>query len=420
MGVAAAPAAVAIGCIAALATAGVILRPFRWPEAVWAVLGAAVLVLAGLLPPQAAWHGLLRGTDVYLFLVGMMLLSEVARREGLFDWAAVFAVRAARGSAPRLLALVYGVGVLTTAFLSNDATAVVLTPAVYAAARAARADPMPHLFACALVANAASFLLPISNPANLVVFGRHMPELEDWLLRFTLPSLLAMAATYLVLRLTQARALAAPIAPSVPAVALSAGGRVAGLGIAATAAVLLATSARGGDLGWPTFLAGAGTILAVLALTRQAPGAVLRGVSWGVLPLVGGLFVLVEALEASGAVQALAGLLRGGGPGAALAAGAAVAFGTNLTNNLPAGLLAGAVVQAAEAGPLLAATILVGVDLGPNLSVTGSLATLLWLAAIRREGLHVDERSFLKLGALAMPPALLLALAALALQPWGH
>jgi arsenical pump membrane protein len=229
-----------------------------------------------------------------------------------------------------------------------------------------------------------------------------------------------MAATYLVLRLTQARALAAPIAPSVPAVALSAGGRVAGLGIAATAAVLLGTSARGGDLGWPTFLAGAGTTLAVLALTRQAPGAVLRGVSWGVLPLVGGLFVLVEALEASGAVQALAALVRGGGPGAALAAGAAVAFGTNLTNNLPAGLLAGAVVQAAEAGPLLAGTILVGVDLGPNLSVTGSLATLLWLAAIRREGLHVDERSFLKLGALAMPPALLLALAVLALQPWRH
>jgi len=124
------PANLAIWGISALATAGVLIRPFRWPEAIWAATGAISLVVFGLLPLTSAWQAVGKGLDVYLFLIGMMLLSETARREGLFDWAAAFAVNQARSSPKRLFLLVYGVGVVITAFLSNDATAVVLTPAV--------------------------------------------------------------------------------------------------------------------------------------------------------------------------------------------------------------------------------------------------------------------------------------------------
>jgi len=122
--------------IAGIATLGVITRPLRVPEYVWAVLGAAALVGFGLLPWRDALAAANKGTDVYLFLIGMMLLAEIARLEGLFDWLAAHAVRHARGSAKRLFLIVYGVGTLVTIFLSNDATAVVLTPAVYAAATA--------------------------------------------------------------------------------------------------------------------------------------------------------------------------------------------------------------------------------------------------------------------------------------------
>ena len=154
-----------------LATCGVIVRPFHLPEAIWAVAGAALLVLLRLLPVNDAISGMRRGVDVYLFLTGMMLIAELARREGFFDWLAALAVEHARGSPQRLFLLVYAVGTLVTAFLSNDATAIVLTPAVYAATRAAGATPLPYLFVCAFIANAASFVLPISNPANLVVYG---------------------------------------------------------------------------------------------------------------------------------------------------------------------------------------------------------------------------------------------------------
>ncbi len=407
--------------IAALATLGVILRPFAWPEAIWAVLGAALLIVLGLLPWQIALEGAAKGTDVYLFLVGMMLLSEVARKEGLFDWLASHAVRAARGSATRLFGLIYVVGTVVTVFLSNDACAVVLTPAVFAATKAAGVkQPLPYLFICAFIANAASFVLPISNPANLVVFAQNMPPLGRWLATFALPSALAILATYIVLRLTQNGSLKGEtVATDVEIPGLGNGGKIAGFGIVATGAALIGASAAGIELGLPTFIAGLATTLVVLLINRGGLVEVARDVSWGVLPLVAGLFVLVEALEKTGVLGMLSDALKRAAQGdptaTAWAGGILVAVGSNLVNNLPAGLLAGAAVQSAHATETIAGAILIGVDIGPNLSVTGSLATILWLTAIRREGQDVSAWSFLKLGALVMPPALVLALGALIL-----
>ncbi|MGZ3553729.1 MAG: SLC13 family permease [Vulcanimicrobiaceae bacterium] len=153
------------------------LRPGRIPEWVWAVAGAAVLVGSTLVPVGPAIAAVIRGVDVYLFLAGMMTLSELARTEGVFDWLAVRALRAARGSRRRLFLLIYLVGTIVTTLLSNDATAVVLTPAVFAALARTDANPMPFLYICAFIANAASFVLPISNPANLVVFDGRLPLL---------------------------------------------------------------------------------------------------------------------------------------------------------------------------------------------------------------------------------------------------
>ena len=95
------------------------------------------------------------------------------------------------------------------------------------------------------------------------------------------------------------------------------------------------------------------------------------------------------------------------------AAGVTLALICNLVNNLPAGLLAGSVVSASHVPRQVTSAVLIGVDLGPNLSVTGSLATIPWLSALRRENQQVSAWSFLKLGALVMPPALLLAIAGL-------
>jgi arsenical pump membrane protein len=402
--------------IAAAATAGVILRPFAWPEFIWAVSGAVLLVAFGLLPVSDALSGITKGTDVYLFLIGMMLLSELARQEGLFDWVAARAARMAKGSATRLFSLVFTVGTVVTIFLSNDATAVVLTPAVAAVVKAAKAEkPLPYLLICALIANAASFVLPISNPANLVIYGNHMPPLLQWLPRFALPSALSIMATYLMLRWTQTSALRQEISTDIDVPDLSTSGKIAAMGIAATAIILLASSGFDIQLGLPTCLAGAAT--AILVLTRSKCGVidVIKSISWGVLPLVAGLFVLVESLEQTGVTARLASLLQhavqSSATLAAWGSGVLLAIFCNLVNNLPAGLVAGRVVDMVQVPDPVRSAVLIGVDLGPNLSVTGSLATILWLTALRREGHYISASTFLKLGALVMPPALLLAIA---------
>jgi arsenical pump membrane protein len=399
--------------ICAVATAGVITRPFRWPEAIWAALGAALLLVCGLLPPGAALGAVGKGMDVYLFLIGMMLLSETARAEGLFDWVAATAVNRAGKSPARLFLLVYAAGVVITTFLSNDATAVVLTPAVYAAARKAKAEPLPLLFACALIANAASFVLPISNPANLVLYGGHMPPLGQWLGSFALPSLASIVVTFVALRFVERRQLAGACECDVDRDAMTGGGKAALAGIGATALLLVAMSALDRPLGLPTCLAGVATMLGVCLLRRKAPIETIRCVSWRVLPLVAGLFVLVEALDRTGVIGHVANTLRAWANDpvqGAVAAGTILAFGSNLMNNLPAGLIASTAVGQAHPPRLIVDGLLIGVDLGPNLSITGSLATILWLQAIRREGEDVGFWRFLKVGVVTMIPALAAAL----------
>jgi arsenical pump membrane protein len=407
--------------VAALATAGVIIRPFKWPEFVWACSGAAILVVTGLLPLGQALEAIGKGGDVYLFLIGMMLLSEIARQEGLFDWVAAAAVSRAGGSPKRLFALIYGVGAVVTTFLSNDAAAVVLTPAVYAATKAAKVKPLPYLFICALIANAASFVLPISNPANIVLYGDHTPALTRWLASFALPSIVSIVATFVGLRLIEGRGLEARCECDVDAEPLTAGAWTALIGIGATAVVLLVVSALDVQLGAPTCVMGVLTAAVVWVRKREAPWPTLKGVSWAVLPLVAGLFILVQALEASGVIAALAAGLKSAVAAAPRltpwGAGALIAGISNLMNNLPAGLIASSTIHAAHPPRSIVDALLIGVDLGPNISVTGSLATILWLTAIRREGEDVGFWRFLKVGARVTPPALLLALAARLLMP---
>jgi len=409
---------IVIWVISALSIALVISRPFKVPEFVWAVGGAVLLLLLRLLTPAEGLAGVAKGLDVYLFLTGMMLLAEVAREEKLFDWLAAHATRLAQGSAQRLFLLIYLVGVVVTTFLSNDATAVVLTPAVASAVKAAKVkNPLPYLFICAFIANAASFVLPISNPANLVIYGAHMPPLLEWLPRYLLPAAVAIIATYAILRYTQRAELSQPIEKEIELPTLERGGQVALGGIGLTAVALLIASAFDQPLGLPTAITGVLTTAVVLLIVRKSPLAVARSVSWAVLPLVAGLFVLVEALNKTGVTQWLSALLmRGAGESAAgttWASGVGVAFLCNVMNNLPAGLITGNVLQTAHVSEHIKSAMLIGIDLGPNLSVTGSLATILWLVALRRENIEVGAWQFLKLGALVMTIPLLLSIGSL-------
>lgn len=410
-----------IWIISLIVVAGILVRPFRIPEAVWAVAGAILLVVCKLITPADAITGVVKGDDVYLFLTGMMLLAETAREEKLFDWLAAHAAKTANGSPGRLFLLIYLVGIVVTALLSNDATAVVLTPAVAASVKAARVkNPLPYLFICAFIANAASFVLPISNPANLVIYDSNMPSLFQWLSHYLLPSAIAIVSTYFLLRFNQRKQFIDEVEKNIVVPELTATGRTALLGILITVVVLLGCSAMNIQLGLPTAITGIIISAIVLLKARKSPVIVIKNISWSVLLLVAGLFVIVEAINKTGLTESLIGFLN---QSAATSTTQTVWLGSfgialacNLMNNLPVGLIAGTVVQSGHIAGIIKDAILIAVDLGPNLSVTGSLATILWLSALRREGFKVNFWSFLKVGILVMTVPLLLAILSLFLS----
>lgn len=399
--------------IAAATLGAMIARPLRIAEWIWSVLGAGVLVAAGLLSGAQAATAARDGLDVYCFLAGMLALAELARVHGLFDrLTAVLALRA-KGNRTALFAVWFGGAIIVTALLSNDGTILLLTPAALALARSAKISARPFAYAVAFVANAGSFLLPISNPANLVVFSP-LPRLVPWLELFAAPSAAALLCTYAVLHALHAGELRRAYEAPQGAAALSRSGWLVAISVSCALAALVIAAI----LGWPVgyFALALGVLCTCIAgaADRATPGVIVREAPWSVIPLVAGLFVIVRALDASGALDLARTMLRhasamqpaiGG-----LYAGGLTMLTDTVINNLPAGVIARYALRGHGIAPHVAHAVLVGVDLGPNLSISGSLATLLWVMMLRREGIEVNAWRFLAMGALVTLPALALAL----------
>jgi arsenical pump membrane protein len=407
--------------IVALSILLMLIRPRGIQEVYWIGGGVMLLLALRLVRLRLAGKAVAEGLDVYFFLAGMMILSELAREQGVFDWLSSAAIHGARGSRVRLFTLVYGLGTLVTIFLSNDATAVVLTPAILAAVRKAKVAPLPYLFACALIANAASFVLPVSNPANLVVFRLGIPPLGRWLALFGVPSILAIVSTYFVLRFVFRKELVGGMEDHADA-PLTLNGKLVIAGLALTVVILLAASSMNKNLGLPTCLAALAITALISIKTRSNPLTLAKEISWATVALVAGLFILVDAVENIGALgftqTALEWADRLAAARGALVTGFVVGVANNIVNNLPLGLIAAGTLKAVHATRLTSSAVLIGVDLGPNLSVSGSLATILWLIALRREKLHVSYWTFLKVGAIAMPAALFASLCGAIFMHW--
>ena len=299
--------------LSALTIALILIRPWKISEAVWASAGAVALLLTRAVSPPNALAAIGRGTDVYIFLTGMMLLAELARREGFFDWIAFVAVRKAGGSPTRLFAIVYGVGVVVTIFLSNDATAVVLTPAVLAVVKKAKATALPYLL-CLRVHRQRGQLRPTNlesgQPGDLRFPSAASADLVANLCCF-LP-LFPSCVTYALLRLLTRKDLTGEMEPGIAnASKLSPAGRRSAYGIAGTSVVLLTASffklrSRTAHvslpLPWPRCF--------VAVIDRKAPLGILKEVSWSVIPLVAALFVLVEAMDHAGALALTGSALK--------------------------------------------------------------------------------------------------------------
>jgi len=406
------PLAEAVSAVLMLAAlAGAVVRPWGWPEAVVAVPAAVVVIGIGAISLSQARAEAEQLGPVIGFLAAVLVLAQLCDDEGLFRACGAWMARAAAGRPRRLLACVFVVASVVTAVLSLDATIVLLTPVVFATAARLGARPKPHVFACTHLSNTASLLLPVSNLTNLLAFaasGLSFPRFAELMV---LPWLVAIGTEYVVFRRFFATDLDAG-AQTPPADGPSSVPVFALVTVACTLAGFVAASALGISPAWAAFAGAAVLAARALAQRRSSPAAIVRAAAVPFLAFVLALGIVVRAVTDNGLAAALGHLVPGGtGLPALLAIAALAAVLANVINNLPAVLVL--LPLAAPAGPGAVLAVLLGTNIGPNLTYAGSLATLLWRRIVHEHEHEVEIGEFTRLGLLTVPAALILATLAL-------
>jgi arsenical pump membrane protein len=401
-------AILALGLVLAVAVA----RPRGLPEVVTAAPVAAGLVLLGVVPAGDAAAEVRHLLPVVGFLAAMLLLSALSDDEGLFAAAGRLMAGASHGSPERLLVQVFAVAAAVTAALSLDATIVLLTPVVFATAARLGVRPRPHVYACTHLANSASLLLPVSNLTNLLAFGSSGLTFARFAGLMAFPWVVAIGTEYVLFRRFFARDLALGSGPVPDDAAPAPLPVVPVVVVVGTLAGFVLASAVGAD---PALAAVAGAaVLAVRGLARRTttPRRVLGDLNLPFLGFVLALGVVVRAVVDHGLASAVGHLLpQGHSFPALLMVAVLAAVLANLVNNLPATLLLLPLVAPLGPGVVLAA--LIGVNVGPNLTYVGSLATLLWRRVLRAHDAEPRLAEFHALGALTVPAAIVLSTAAL-------
>ncbi len=382
------------------------VRPRGWPEAVAAVPAAGLLIALGVISWHDAAAEVSRLLPVVGFLAAVLVLARLCDDEGLFRAAGVAMARTNSGGQQRLLVKVFVIAAATTAILSLDATVVLLTPVVLATARTLAVSARPHAYATAHLANSASLLFPVSNLTNLLAFSVAGLSFVDFTAVMTLPWLAAVGVEFVLLRWLFARELSVepardtvPEAVEVPVFAL--------VVLALTLAGFAVTSMFGLSPAWAA-LAGA-VVLGVHSLVRgrSTAAGIADALDIPFLAFVLCLGVVVAAVMLNGLDSAMRDVLPSGtGLLALLGIAAVAALLSNVVNNLPAVLVLLPLVAAS--GPAAVLAVLIGVNVGPNLTYIGSLANLLWRNVVRRD-IPAGFAEFTRIGLITTPITLAIA-----------
>jgi arsenical pump membrane protein len=388
-----------------------VIRPRGWPEVATAGPAAAVVVLTGAMSGSDAWAETRRLLPVVGFLAAVLALAQLCDDEGLFAAAGAAVARACGERPGRLLTGVFVVAAVTTAVLSLDATVVLLTPVVFATAAGIGARPRPHVYACTHLANTASLLLPVSNLTNLLAFAASGLTFTRFAGLMTVPWLVAIAVEYAVFRRffradleAAAPVLAPAMRPQLPVFTLGV--------VVLTLAGFVVTSLLSVNPAWAAL--GGALILATRALRQRKTTvrAVIAASSPLFLVFVLALGILVKGVLDNGLDRVLGDVLPAGSALPALLATAGLAAAlANLINNLPAVLALLPIAATGGSGPVLA--VLIGVNIGPNLTYVGSLATLLWRRVLHEHHTEPGLGHFTRLGLLTVPASLVAATVAL-------
>ena len=418
---------IAVAALLTLLTVAFTAVSARVETVVSATLAALVLIL-GAVPGSSALTQVERLFPVVAFLVAILVVSELCDRLGLFSYLGAVLGRRGAGRPVWLLGATFLVAAVVTAVLSLDATVVLLTPVVAAAAATAGVASRPAVFACVRLANSASLLLPVSNLTNLLALPQTHLSFAGWTLLMAPVTLVVVIVEYighrLYFRKDLVRSTRDPTTSGVGATDTSTSRAQAPVEAPVEAPVLplvvvvlmLVGFAVGSPLGVaPAWVAGLAAVVLAVATVRAGRASVrevLASTRLSFAVYVLSLGVVVAAVASTFLGRLVAGLLpQGRGLAGIVLLALLATVLANLVNNLPATLLL--VPLVAPLGPTAVLAVVVGLNVGSGLTYTGSLANLLWRRVEVRRTRRSPTGDFHRLSALVTLPAVVLAAATL-------
>ncbi|MEP6842888.1 MAG: SLC13 family permease [Pseudolysinimonas sp.] len=379
-----------------------------------AILGAVLLVLGGV----AVAVGVLSLADaaaigervwpILLFAVTITVVAELAADAGVFAVVAEQTARAARGRVLLLWLFVVALAIVSTAFLSLDTTAVLLTPVVVLVARHNGLPALPFALTTVWLANTASLLLPVSNLTNLLAL--HALGFSDpsrFVALLIVPAVIAILVPCAVLLILFHRELTRRF---VPVTTTTTSDPVLFWIAAGVLVVLLPLLITGIPVWMPS--SGAAIILVAVFAIRRHTTLRFGLLPWQLVLFAAGLFLVVEAGQSLGLTSLLSQLAGSGeSPGALLRLSLSGMLGANAVDNLPAYLA----LEPVAGSPVRLAALLIGVNAGPLITPWASLATLLWHARLKALDVELRWSRYLLLGLVVAPVTVVLATLRLAL-----
>lgn len=395
----------------------VLTKPRGMDESWATVLGGALMLLLGLENVSQAVQTISDGSSVLIFLLALCLFSALLDKAGFFEWAALHTTRLSKGSGKALYLNVFLLGGLTTALLSLDTTAIILTPVVLSFVRHLNLKATAFLVACVFVSNTGSLLLPISNLTNLLFQSAFHYDFARFTLLMILPQIFALIANYLLLLFVFRKSLPGNFdvsqLPEPKSVVKDSPYFRASLIVF----LLVMIGYFAGSIFHiqPYVIALGGCVLlgGVGIVRKQLDFAIIaRDIPWSLFPFVAGLFVVIRGVENLGLSEFAAAQLNmlGDDPLRQIIATAfGAGLGSNVINNIPMALLAISVLSHSHATSAAQYGALLGCNLGPNLTVAGSLATMLVISTARKKGEDLSALEFFKIGLIITPILLLVS-----------
>lgn len=400
-------------------------------------VGVLAMLLLGVVEPTHLARGVSDLWRPFLTIFSIMVTTGVAQRVGLLDYFAArlecWIRRRSRSHDDRLHArwvfgAVFVLSALTAAVLNNDAAILLLTPLIVGLVRRCypRRPDLVVVFAFGVFMAAGVAPLVISNPMNLILCSSLGVGFNEYATRMIPISLLGWAMTLPLLWVVFKSELATA---SAPASGVSSEATSRQLSSEATAVLVLLAVALGAypivaSLGgevWPV-AAGCAVLAVAVCVGRRAATAadVFSSVSWEILLFLYCVLVIAFGLQTVGLVDRIAELYASAGAGslARIAmVGSTSAIGSALLNNQPMAMLnLLAIGLLPDAAPQHIFPALIGGDLGPRFLPMGSLAGLMWVELLRRQGVTIRLRQFVAVGVAVTVPALLLSLGLLLLE----